>query len=260
MRTYVRKGGSRQAGQPSQRELAGGDDVNCQHYPFYTERMLQHAILSGQRAAAQQLFENLFKALQKSCPSVRTLKSDAIHLTVFLIRKCMQAGLSSPALDNAVLYYTARLAEAHSSAAIRLLLLEMIEQLLRLTAQRDRDSRTAKVQRAVEYVHARARMALTLEDVAEVVGLSYSYFSRTFAEVTGMTFRAYLTHIRLSHAKELLLTTDRKVGDIAAAVGFEDPSHFIRVFKRCTGMTPRQYARAHQSARAATVDAAAICQ
>lgn len=216
-------------------------------YPFFQERALQHAVLSGQKAAAAKLLESMFRSMRENCESIRHLKSDAIHCTVFLVRKCIQAGMVSEGLQEAVLVYSARLIEASDSRAIHAILRELVASLLAAAGDERLRSRREKVRKAIQYIHARSRMALSLEDVAEVVGLSYSYFSRLFAEETGTTFHVYLTKIRLANAKELLLTTSLTVAEIAAQVGYEDPSHFIRVFKRCTGMTPRRFAQVHHA-------------
>ncbi|TPV94542.1 MAG: AraC family transcriptional regulator [Myxococcales bacterium FL481] len=82
---------------------------------------------------------------------------------------------------------------------------------------------------------------ITLDDLAEVAGLSKFYFLRQFNRVVGMTPGAYLRTLRLCHAAKLIRATDRPIVDIALGVGFCDHPSFSRAFVRHVGLTPRQY-------------------
>jgi AraC-like DNA-binding protein len=64
---------------------------------------------------------------------------------------------------------------------------------------------------------------------------------KVFKRVAGMSFVAYLTHLRVSNARQLLHGSDRSVAEIAAEVGFADQSYFDRRFKQAFGMSPRQF-------------------
>ena len=82
---------------------------------------------------------------------------------------------------------------------------------------------------------------LTLEEVANHVHLNPAYFSSLFKQSTGSSFKEYLNMVRIEESKRLLANTDYSVIDIAVASGFGDQSYFCRVFKKYTGLTPRQY-------------------
>ena len=57
----------------------------------------------------------------------------------------------------------------------------------------------------------------------------------------GMPPMQYVNSYRIEKAQTLLKNTDRSITDIALAVGFDDASYFARIFKKQTGMTPREY-------------------
>lgn len=78
-------------------------------------------------------------------------------------------------------------------------------------------------------------------DAARACNLSYSYFSRSFKKAYGVSFSAYFESIRLREAERLLLTTERDITDIAAAVGFATTSYFIERFRISYGTTPRAF-------------------
>ena len=89
---------------------------------------------------------------------------------------------------------------------------------------------------------------LSLNDVAAQVNLSPCHFSAVFSQETGQTFKEYLTQIRIKKAKELLRTTTLKTFEICYQVGYNDPHYFSHVFRRNTGVTPREFRSQGQAA------------
>lgn len=84
-----------------------------------------------------------------------------------------------------------------------------------------------------------------LKDMSEHFHLNASYISRIFKETTHTTITETLMQIRLEKAQMLLETTNLSVSDICISIGYSDVTHFIRVFKRTTGLTPLQYRKTH---------------
>lgn len=84
---------------------------------------------------------------------------------------------------------------------------------------------------------------LSLSTVAEQVGLSPPYLSTAFKREIKMNFCDYLTKVRIRRAKELLCCTSKMVYEIAGEVGFRDYRYFSQIFKKHTGLTPREYQR-----------------
>ena len=82
---------------------------------------------------------------------------------------------------------------------------------------------------------------LTLREVAGYVALSNNHFCTVFSQETGVTFTEYLTAIRLAKAKELLRDKQMRTSDVAFSVGYNDPHYFSYLFKKNTGMSPRDY-------------------
>lgn len=85
---------------------------------------------------------------------------------------------------------------------------------------------------------------LTLKEVAEYVELNEKYFTTKFTKECGETFLSYLTGLRIQKAKELIRTTTFKMYEIAEMVGYRNPEHFNRIFKKTTGISPTQYRKA----------------
>ncbi|MDW0109677.1 response regulator transcription factor [Sporosarcina aquimarina] len=81
----------------------------------------------------------------------------------------------------------------------------------------------------------------SLSSLANTLSLSSSYVSTLFKQLFGTTFQQYMITVRLDRAKLLLLSTDLKMYEIAASVGFEDPNYFSAAFKKKFSLSPNQF-------------------
>ena len=86
-----------------------------------------------------------------------------------------------------------------------------------------------------------ANEEFSLRYLANVLSLSTTYLSTLFKQLFGSTFQHYMLTTRMDRAKILLLSTDMKIYEIAAAVGFEDPNYFSASFKKRFQLTPNQF-------------------
>ena len=102
-------------------------------------------------------------------------------------------------------------------------------------------SMAAIVDRAREYLESEYQRNISLSELALVAGASGFHLTRMFTRETGFPPHAYLTMVRLRHAKRLL-TSYAPIARVAADVGFADQSHLTRRFQRAFGITPGQFA------------------
>lgn len=99
---------------------------------------------------------------------------------------------------------------------------------------------------AVNFINNNFERDISLGDIARYVFLSPSYFTRAFKEEIGTSPINYLLRVRIERAKELLVETDEKVGEIALSVGFSNQQRFNELFKKHTGMTPLKYRKTYK--------------
>ena len=98
----------------------------------------------------------------------------------------------------------------------------------------------ARVVHTIEQMQNRMHEALTVPALAAEVGLSASRFAHLFRAEAGMAPMRYLRELRMSKALALLERTCSSVRDVMAQVGYNDPSHFARDFRRQHGISPRE--------------------
>ncbi len=103
---------------------------------------------------------------------------------------------------------------------------------------KDVSSVIAKVQ---EYIVAHLSEDLHREQIAATVYLNPAYLSRLFKKETGKSLSEYIAEARMERAKKLLVQSNDKVSNIAEAIGYVHFSHFAKMFKKITGVTPQEY-------------------
>lgn len=94
------------------------------------------------------------------------------------------------------------------------------------------------VDRVADVVEARLSETITLDELAAVVHLSPHHFARLFTRTTGVPPHRFVTAQRMDRARVLLRTSRYSVPEVARLVGYQNPSHFRRVFRRLHGHSP----------------------
>jgi AraC-like DNA-binding protein len=98
-------------------------------------------------------------------------------------------------------------------------------------------------EKAVIFIEQRYMDEIKLQDVAAQAAMSPTYFSTMFKLLKGKSFVEYVNDIRLREAMKLLKQTDESVEEISYRIGFNHLTHFHRMFKKITGLTPAEYRR-----------------
>jgi len=142
--------------------------------------------------------------------------------------------------------------EAYQSAVIEAaysqqLMAGIVNHLIGIMYSLERNIQLSRNQAHVDMINrARLRIrealesSLTIQQVAEEMGVSYSNFRKLFKEYTGLSPATYQQDLRLQRAKELLSTTDMSVKEIAYRLDFESPDYFSAKFKIKTGRRPSE--------------------
>ena len=100
---------------------------------------------------------------------------------------------------------------------------------------------SARLRRIKEFVHAKMEDDLSLDEMAQSVGLSTAHFARMFRKSTGETPHQFVLRHRIERAAAMLRAPDARVLDVAVACGFKTQQHFAQVFRDVCGVSPTQY-------------------
>ena len=95
--------------------------------------------------------------------------------------------------------------------------------------------------RAIKYINANIEKQIRVQDIADVLQISYGYLSRNFYKDMGMTLVQYINKSKIKRVKELMLAKDVTLEEAGAAVGIENVKYLSRIFKTYNGMTATDY-------------------
>jgi AraC family transcriptional regulator len=133
------------------------------------------------------------------------------------------------------------------------LFLDSVEQAMAVALVKDRAVRhrpvqisrgglgPARLRRIKELVHVKMEDDLSLDEMAQSVGLSTAHFARMFRKSTGQTPHQFVLRQRLKRAKAMLRAPDARILDVAVACGFKTQQHFAQVFRNVWGVSPTEY-------------------
>lgn len=118
---------------------------------------------------------------------------------------------------------------------------DRLGEMMSLIKGKRRGNAKDPVEEVKRYIENNLSKELSLEEVADRLGLNPSYFSQLFKQMTDETFVQYRIKRRVERAKKLLALSHYKITDISHEVGYADHPHFTKTFKRMTGYTPSEY-------------------
>lgn len=102
------------------------------------------------------------------------------------------------------------------------------------------------IKEAVHYIEQNYASDLSVETIAEILGINRTYFGKIFKKSTGKTPQKFIIEYRLTKAASLLKLTNLTIAEISRQVGYENPFHFTRAFKQVYSLSPKQWRKEHQ--------------
>ncbi|MBU9723701.1 MULTISPECIES: response regulator [Bacillaceae] len=203
------------------------------------ERELFKVVKSGDLQKGLQAFETYFQLMSEEANHQleKIMKSTDIFFNV-LIREMKELGVTIEHEEQFQLLTTP--GQVKEAAKVEL------TNIIHSIATWRKDDMKGQLARAKDYINNHFHLkSISLEMVAEEVGLSSYYLSKLFKDRYGKTFIDYLTEVRINKAKGFLLDPKKPLKEIAINIGYKDPNYFSRVFKKETGLNPSEYREKH---------------
>lgn len=208
--------------------------------PREMQAKLAAAFVSGDR----QSFDAAVKEYLALCAAVADGKRDAAVYHLLSARRVLQAELESIGISGGEALTDTLLDEARqteSYAELSQIFCREVDTLCSAMSSSVQKNNRRDIQKAIDYIDAHYRENLTLEVLAKHIHMNPYYFSSYFKKKTGQNFKDYLNQLRVHHAIELLISTDKRTYEIAEDVGFKDYRYFTELFNRHYGKTPTAY-------------------
>ena len=173
--------------------------------------------------------------------SIEDKKNDLIIWNAMYTREIVENGILTKYLHPVYNKFYTLIPTLNNIKALQELELKMIETYINLLINDVEVKDNFVINRILKHLHLNIESQISLKKLANEVNLSEGYISDCFKKHMGITIMKYAKKIRIDRAKVLLLTTNNSILEIGLTLGFHDQSHFHKVFKLFTGVSPSEY-------------------
>lgn len=216
------------------------------HASYHPELEFYDAIKSGNvkkvKALCKESLSEKEGLGELSKNALQNLKYHFVITAAMITRYCIEGGMDFKAAYTLSDYYILTADACASAGDISALHQTMcIDYAKRMNNLKKQHIYSKHVSDCIDYIYDHLHTRITLEGLAEEIGLSASHLSRLFKQEMGMPVSTYVQHKKIETAKSMLSYSDFPVSEIASVLAFSSQSYFSEVFRRHTNMTPLQY-------------------
>ncbi|MCF0136188.1 MAG: helix-turn-helix domain-containing protein [Lachnospiraceae bacterium] len=217
---------------------------------YMAEQALLHCVREGNLnyksalAKAGQISNGV--RISAKSPTLQALISTT-SFTSLCVRAAIESGMSPDTAYMVGDQYIQSMVTTTSISELASINHAMLEDFIqRVHRAKENPHYSKQIQACCEYIELHAEDELKLSDIANKVGYAEYYLSRKFKYEVGVSVSRYIRTVRVERAKNLLVTTNQPINEIASRLHFSSSSHFSDVFREITGRLPQHYRREEQ--------------
>jgi len=219
-------------------------EQNFVHHTYDDERYLFDLIRQGDETVIE-LDSKKFRGEHNghlSNDPLRDKKYLFVVETTLAARAAIEGGLHEQIAYNLGDLYVQLADRCDSVAQVEVLHRDMVADYTHRVLNLKKQKIYSKpILQCIDYIHWNLHRRITIKELAEHVNLHPSYLSVLFKEKVGMSASEYIRREKIETAKDMLKYTDLDFSQIANTLAFSSQSHFTRLIREATGMTPREY-------------------
>ncbi|PGB05242.1 helix-turn-helix domain-containing protein, partial [Bacillus toyonensis] len=215
------------------------------HIDPLAERKIFECIKQGKK---EELIKNLRRlpesgelGVLSKTSHLRSQKNSAIAAITLATRSAIEGGVFPEIAYTISDLFIQKLEEIHKNEAIppflENALLEFAERVKNSTVQQH----SKHINVCQNYIFTHLYGDITLNILAEIVTLNPSYLSSLFKKEVGISLNEYIQRAKVDESKKLMTYTRHSISEISTVLNFHDQSHFTKVFKKHTGISPKQF-------------------
>lgn len=112
---------------------------------------------------------------------------------------------------------------------------------------KNKSNQEVYIKTVIDFIYKHFPLKISISEIAEKIGLNPSYLGSIFKKQLGMSPQQFLIQVRMDKACQFMKHPDLTISDIARSVGYDDPLHFSRMFRKLKGMSPSDYRSKHNN-------------
>lgn len=228
------------------KEFKMGEE-SISHRPLELEYSFYHAVCSGDLEYVRQNilngdFMNPEGMGTLSHNDLTNLKYHFVVTTALVTRYCIEAGMESEQAYRLSDFYILKMDSLKTRESICALHDAMVLDFTNKMLLLHKDSVISKsIIQCIDYIYNHIHERITVEILASHTELSPSYLSRLFKKELNISISDYIRQKKIEKAQNLLKYSDFSIIEIANYLSFSSQSHFIQVFEKLVGLTPKKY-------------------
>lgn len=173
--------------------------------------------------------------------SIKDKRNDLIIWNAMYTREIVEYGILTKYLHPIYNKFYTLIPTINTIKELQELEIKMIDTYINLLINDVEVKDNFVINRILKHLHLNIESQISLKKIANDLNLSEGYISKCFKKHMGITIMKYAKKIRIDRAKVLLVTTTSSILEISLILGFHDQSHFHKVFKSFTGLSPSEY-------------------
>ena len=212
------------------------------YYPVELEKELLSRVKIGDKKGAKTILNELLgHVLFNSGNNIEITRARVLELMIVLSRAAVEGGGNLEMIFGLNFKYLNEVSTLNNVERLCEWIIKVLDRFSECMYNIENINNFHIIQKSMEYINNSDNTNISLDNVAEHVYLSPSYFSRLFKKEMGINFIDYLNKVRIEDSKKYLMDLKISLSDIAHTVGFTDQSYYTKVFKKIEGISPGQY-------------------
>ncbi len=206
----------------------------------FLKKSMSAAVLENEAEGLKEIFRALSDLFTQYKPDKTQAVSACINIYTYL-HDLLQNEISENSTFPYSMDIAEQLAQLGSLNDILSWLESFCDKICALLSDRKENRSDKLVYMAKRYIHEHYKEKLTLSDISDHLKISSGHLSSTFSRYMNQTVSDYIAEVKIGHAKELIDSGQYLIYEIADRLGFENAYYFSKVFKKVTGMSPKNY-------------------
>ncbi len=218
-------------------------DMQIMEKRYAYENEMMQAVSLGQMHKVESIFESFSDlAFENRLPDpLRNIKNYCIIMNTLLRKAAENGGVHPTYLNDISSTFASRIEQLSQNDNIKDFMIEVFRSYCGLVRDHSIKKYSPAVQKAITCIDYDLTADLSLSALAAKNNVSAGYLSALFRKETGKTLTDFVNERRVKKAKQLLKTTNLQIQTIAQHCGVLDVHYFSKVFRKHTGMTPKEY-------------------